>query len=55
VAHGYNILVGNGKGEKSLRRHRHRWEDNIKIGLRGMIKRMWTGFIWLWIETIEIM
>jgi hypothetical protein len=29
----YNILVGRPEGRKPLRRHRCRWEDNIKMNL----------------------
>jgi hypothetical protein len=29
----YRILVGRPKGERPLGRHRHRWEDNIKMDL----------------------
>jgi hypothetical protein len=30
----YNILVGRPEGRRPLGRHRHRWEDNIKMYLR---------------------
>jgi hypothetical protein len=30
----YRVLVGRPKGKRPLRRHRHRWEDNIKMDLR---------------------
>ena len=29
-----NILVGKPEGKKPLVRHRHRWEDNIKMGVK---------------------
>jgi hypothetical protein len=29
----------------------HRWEDNIKMDLREMGGRVWTGFNWLRIGT----
>jgi hypothetical protein len=32
----YNILVGRPEGRRLLGRHRRRWEDNIKIDLRGI-------------------
>jgi hypothetical protein len=32
----YRVLVGRPEGKRPLRRHRHRWEDNIKIDLRGI-------------------
>jgi hypothetical protein len=28
------VLVGRPEGKRSLERHRHRWEDNIKMDLR---------------------
>jgi hypothetical protein len=30
----YRILVGKPEGKRPLGRPRHRWEDNIKMGLR---------------------
>jgi hypothetical protein len=30
----YIILVGRPEGRRPLRRHRRRWEDNIKMDLR---------------------
>jgi hypothetical protein len=30
----YKILVGKPEGKRPLRRHKRRWEDNIKIDLR---------------------
>jgi len=30
----YRVLVGKPEGMRPLGRHRHRWEDNIKIGLQ---------------------
>jgi hypothetical protein len=30
----YRVLVGRPKGTRPLRRHRHRWEDTIKLDLR---------------------
>jgi hypothetical protein len=30
----YRVLVGRPEGKRPLRRHRHRWEDNIKMDLR---------------------
>jgi hypothetical protein len=32
----YRILVGTLEGKRPLGRHRHRWEDNIKMELRGI-------------------
>jgi len=30
----YRVLVGKSDGRRSLRRPRHRWEDNIKMDLQ---------------------
>ena len=30
----YRVLVGKPKGKRPLGRHRHRWEDNIKVNLQ---------------------
>jgi hypothetical protein len=30
----YGVLVGRPEGKRPLGRHRRRWEDNIKMGLR---------------------
>jgi hypothetical protein len=32
----YAILVAKSKGERALGRTRHRWEDNIKMDLKGI-------------------
>jgi hypothetical protein len=32
----YRIWVGKPEGKRPLGRHRHRWEDNIKIDLQEM-------------------
>jgi hypothetical protein len=32
----YSVLVGRPEGKRPLGRHRHRWEDNIKMDLREM-------------------
>jgi hypothetical protein len=37
----YKILVGKPEGKKPFRRPRHRWEDDIKMGLR----EIWIEFI----------
>jgi hypothetical protein len=38
------ILVGKPDGTRSLRRPRRRWEDNIKMDLRGI---GWGGMDWI--------
>jgi hypothetical protein len=37
----YYILVGKPKGKRPFRRHRHRWEDNIRKDLREMVWKVW--------------
>jgi hypothetical protein len=32
----YRVLVGRPEGKRPVRRPRHRWEDNIKMDLRGI-------------------
>jgi len=32
----YNVLVRNPEGKRPLERHRHRWEDNIKLDLQEL-------------------
>jgi hypothetical protein len=34
IINAYKMLVGNPEGKRPLRRSRHRWEANVKIGLR---------------------
>jgi hypothetical protein len=47
----YRFLMGRSEGNISLGRPRCRWEGNIKIDIRGMGWRAWTGLLWLWIGT----
>jgi hypothetical protein len=47
----YNILVGKHEGKRPLTRYKRRWEENIRIDLRGIRWRVWTGCIWLRIRT----
>jgi hypothetical protein len=42
----YNILVGNPEGKRSLRRRRHRWEDNINIRM-ALRETGWEGVKWV--------
>jgi hypothetical protein len=32
----YRVLVGKPEGQRPLGRPRHRWEDNVKMGLQEM-------------------
>jgi hypothetical protein len=52
MTNAYNILVGKHKGKAPLRRHRRRWEYNIKMDLRDTAWRVWIGYIWLRIGTV---
>ena len=40
----HRVLVGKPEGKRPLGRPRHRWEDNIKRKLEGV---MGTGWSWL--------
>jgi hypothetical protein len=37
------VLVGKSEGTRPLGRHRHRWEDNIKMDLQE-VGTGWSGF-----------
>jgi len=45
----YRVLVWKPVGKGPIGRHRHRWEDNIKIDLQEV--GTWTGSSWLRIWT----
>jgi hypothetical protein len=47
----HRALVGKLEGRRPLGRPRRRWEDNIKMDLREVGWRAWTGSIWLRIGT----
>jgi hypothetical protein len=47
----HKILFGKPVRKGPLGRHRRRWEDNIRMDLREWSEKLWTGFIWLRIET----
>jgi hypothetical protein len=40
----YRIMVGKPEGKRPLGRHRHRWEDNMKMNLRVI---GWGGVDWI--------
>ena len=46
----YKVLEGKPEGKRPLGRPRHRWEDNIKMGLK-FVGNTWTGFFWFRIAT----
>jgi hypothetical protein len=43
----YRVLVGKPEGKGPLERPRRRWEDRIKMDLRGIVIGVWSGFTWL--------
>jgi hypothetical protein len=47
----YRVLVRRSEGKRPLERHRHRWEDTIKMGLNQLEWLDRTGLIWLSIGT----
>jgi hypothetical protein len=47
----YRVSVRKPEGKIPLGRHRHRWEDNIKIDLQEVGCGVWTEWSWLRIGT----
>ena len=47
----YRMWVGKLEGKRPPGRHKHRWEDNMKMDIQGVGWVAWTGFIWLRIWT----
>jgi hypothetical protein len=45
------LLAGKPEGKRPLGRPRHRWEDNIRMGLREIGWKGGSGLIWLRIGT----
>jgi hypothetical protein len=41
----YKILVGNDERKRPFGRHRHRWEYNIRMDVRGTGLEVWTVFL----------
>jgi hypothetical protein len=41
----YNISVGKPEGKKPLGRPNYRWKDSIRMDLREVGRKLWTGFI----------
>jgi hypothetical protein len=46
------VLVVKHEGKRPNGRHRHRWEDNVKIGLQKVGCGALTGSIWLRIGSV---
>jgi hypothetical protein len=47
----YWVLVGKRDGDRTLGRHRRRWENNIKMDVQVVGCGAWTGSSWLRIGT----
>jgi hypothetical protein len=43
----YKISVRKPEEKRPLGRPRHRWEDNIIMGLKEIGVMLWSGFVWL--------
>jgi hypothetical protein len=46
-----NILGGKSERKRSLGRPRRGWEDNIRMDLREIGRKVWTGLTWLRLGT----
>jgi hypothetical protein len=46
----FKMFILKPEEERSLGRHRHRWENKIKIEFREVISGVYIGFIWLSID-----
>jgi hypothetical protein len=42
----YKVLVGKPEGKRPLGRPRRRWEDGIRMDVRGIGWGVWIGFYW---------
>jgi hypothetical protein len=40
-------LVGKPDGKRSLGRPRSKWKDDTETDLKKLLRRVWTGLIWL--------
>jgi hypothetical protein len=49
----YKILVGKPEGKAPLGKPKRRWEDNIRLDVKEMCGKVWTGCIWLRIGTSD--
>jgi hypothetical protein len=47
----YRILIGDPLEKDHLGKFGVSWEDNIKMDLKEMLFKMWTGIIWLRTES----
>jgi hypothetical protein len=39
-------VLGKPEGKRPLGRPRRRWQDNVKMHMKEIGGRVWTGFIW---------
>jgi hypothetical protein len=44
IRNAYNILIGKPEGKRPLPRPRHKWEHNIRIGLKEI---GWEVVVWI--------
>jgi hypothetical protein len=47
----YRLLVGKPEGNRPIGRQRRKWVDNIRTGLGEVDGVVWTGLVWLRLET----
>jgi hypothetical protein len=50
----YRMLVGKRQGKRPLRRPRRRWDDNIKVDPKEIVRAAWNGSIWLRARTVTL-
>jgi hypothetical protein len=48
----YRVWAGKPEGKRPRERPRRRWDDGIKMDLRGRCWGVWSGFTWLRIGTV---
>jgi hypothetical protein len=53
MSNALNISAENFEGKRPLGRPRFRWQENIKMGVKEIWLRVWTGFTRFWIGTKE--
>jgi hypothetical protein len=52
MSNAFSVLVRKLGGKIPLGRLRRRWEDNIRMDLRKLDGKVWTGSVWLRIRNI---
>jgi hypothetical protein len=48
----FKILFSKHEGKRSVGKPWHRWENNIKMNVKSISGKLWTGFIYFRIVTI---